>query len=158
MAIAKAIIQFMILRALEKAAGLPPGTLTGGGGKTGLFGLFHSGGVVGSGSGSVRRDNPAAWNGAPKFHGGGMAGIRNDEYRTILKRGEEVLTEENPRHINNAGQNGGGTETAGVNGFKQVLAFGDDEIAGAMSGPAGDKVQITFIRRHATMIKQIINS
>lgn len=67
-----------------------------------LAGLFHSGGVVGAGG--PGRTVPAwAFVGAPRYHGGGIAGLRPDEMPAILRRGEEVLTQDDPRHRANGG-------------------------------------------------------
>jgi hypothetical protein len=70
-------------------------------------GLFHSGGVVGSGGGS-RAVPPAAFVGAPRYHSGGIAGLAPDEVPAILRRREEVLTEDDPRHRDNLTTGGGG--------------------------------------------------
>jgi len=164
-AIAQAIIKFLILRALETAAGLPPGTLSGqgggGGGQAGmlggLFSLFHDGGVVGKQGGSRQRRTGASslsWIGAPKFHGGGMPGLRPDEYRAVVQRGEEILTEDNPRHINNAGQ--GGSEGGGMGGIKQVLLLDPEAVPNAMQGRAGQKAMLTVIRQNKETIKQVL--
>lgn len=61
----------------------------------GLFGgilgsIFHDGGVVGSG-GKKRRVHPAMFAGAPRYHQGGVAGLRPGEVPAILQRGEIVL-------------------------------------------------------------------
>lgn len=79
----------------------------GGGGDAGsllsagaqLFGLFHTGGVVGQ-SMSMRAASPGVFAGAPRYHRGGLAG---DEVPAILQRGEEVLTARDPRHVRNGG-------------------------------------------------------
>lgn len=79
-------------------------------------GLFHTGGVVGSGAGSSRSVSALAFAGAPRYHTGGIAG---DEVPAILRRGEEVLTANDPRHIKNGGGSGGDTIVlqAGGNNF-----------------------------------------
>lgn len=84
---------------------------SGGGGGGGsdflstIFGsFFHSGGVVGGGRRSGRMIDPSAWINAPRFHSGGVAG---DEIAAVLKRGEEVLTADDPRHVKNAAAGGG---------------------------------------------------
>jgi len=66
----------------------PPAPL-GGGGLLGA-GLFHSGGVVGAG-GPSRRVPASLFAGAPRYHDGGVAGLRPGEVPSILKRGEIVL-------------------------------------------------------------------
>jgi hypothetical protein len=66
------------------------GNLFGGGGGI-LSGIFHSGGIVGAPA--PQRLVPAlAFAGAPRLHGGGMAGLRADEVPAILQRGEMVLS------------------------------------------------------------------
>ncbi|MEI4235278.1 phage tail tape measure C-terminal domain-containing protein, partial [Roseovarius sp. D22-M7] len=62
----------------------------GGGGNL-LAGIFHSGGLVGAPA--LSRPVPAlAFAGAPRMHGGGLAGLRHDEVPAILQRGEMVLS------------------------------------------------------------------
>ena len=169
--IAQVIIKYLILRALETAAGLPPGTLVrlaagnsgggqGGGGNSILgsfFGLFHNGGVAGQKGGTKRRDNAANWAGAPKFHGGGMAGLKPDEYRAVLRRGEEILTDDNPRHIGNIGngfgEGGGGGSAPPI---KQVLLLDPDLVPQAMQSRGGQKSVLTVIRQNKETIKQML--
>lgn len=59
---------------------------------------FHSGGIVGQG-GATRFVPSLAFAGAPRLHSGGW--ILPGEVPAILKQGEEVLTEDDPRHIKN---------------------------------------------------------
>ena len=77
------------------------------GGVVGDFvtGLFHSGGVVGEG-GQTRTVSPLVFAGAERYHRGGIAGLRADEVPAIMRRGEEVLTENDPRHSKNGGAGG----------------------------------------------------
>lgn len=158
-AIAQAIIKFLILRALEAAAGLPPGTLSGGGSAGGgLFGLFHNGGTVGGSSATVRSGvSPLAFAGAPRFHDGTAAGLglRKDEYAAVLKKGEEVLTEDDSRHVSNFGQGGGGGGGQAPS-LKQVLVLQPEEIANAMQGRAGQRTIVTAIRANKETIKQML--
>ncbi|MFQ3623825.1 MAG: hypothetical protein SNJ73_09795, partial [Acetobacteraceae bacterium] len=81
------------------------GTLPGGGGLfggigslfTSIFGaIFHRGGMVGDPA--PGRSVPAlAFAGAPRFHAGGLPGLRPDEVPAILQRGERVLSREEVR-------------------------------------------------------------
>jgi len=65
---------------------------------------LHSGGIAGSGEGSGRyRRDPALFIGAPKYHGGGLAG---DEMPAVLKRGEGVFTEGQMKKLAPVGQGG----------------------------------------------------
>ncbi len=57
-----------------------------------LAGLFHEGGVVGRDTVPMRVIDPGSLASAPRYHDGGIAGLRADELPAILKRGEAVLT------------------------------------------------------------------
>ena len=110
--IAEMILQAIILQAIQNMVN---GT-TGGYGQAisnAFFGAGHTGGVV-SGRGTVganprRNVNPLVFAGAERFHEGGLPGLRQGEVAAILKQGEEVVTEDDPRHIANAGAAGGGS-------------------------------------------------
>jgi hypothetical protein len=69
---------------------------------SGFFPTAHSGGIAGQGA-TRKRISPLAFLGAPRMHLGGIAGLSSGEVPTILMRGEEVLTENDPRHRNNGG-------------------------------------------------------
>ena len=66
------------------------------------FGVAHEGGVIGAQT-ARRRVSPDAFAGAVRYHQGGLAGLRPGEVPTILQRGEEVLTRDDPRHVFNGG-------------------------------------------------------
>lgn len=162
--IAKLIIQAFILKAVDSVTG---GFISaifaiqsggGGGGGGGLFGglfgilggIFHEGGIAGSAVYS--RSVPAAiFAGAPRYHGGGIAGLAPDEVPAILQQGEEIIKRNDPRHRFN-----GGGQSAPPPTVRQVLTFSEDELAGAMAGTAGEKVVITHIRRNAATLKQVL--
>jgi archaellum component FlaC len=155
-AIAQVLIQMIALQIAQSLLGIPPG---GGGGGGLLSFLFHDGGIVGSRGASRQRrtaNSDASWIGAPKFHGGGMAGLRPDEYKTILQRGEEVLTEDNPRHINNVGKGGEGEDGGGTGGLKQVLLLDPSAVPNAMQTRAGQRSMLTVIRQNKETIKQVL--
>lgn len=61
---------------------------------------FHSGGIVGAG-GTARSMPLAAFAYAPRYHSGGIAGLAPNEVPAVLQVGEEVLTKDDPRHMNN---------------------------------------------------------
>ncbi len=88
--IAQMIIQQIALntaKAIGRAFGVP---------------IFHQGGIVGS-TGAARRVNPAVFASAQRFHEGGLPGLARNEVPAILEKGEEVLTEADPRHRFNLG-------------------------------------------------------
>ncbi|MEN6336204.1 MAG: phage tail length tape measure family protein, partial [Phycisphaerales bacterium] len=144
-AIADVLIQMVALQVAKSIIGGASGGLGG------LF--FHDGGVVGKG-GSHRKvsGGSGSWIGAPKFHGGGGLGLKPDEYKAVLQRGEEVLTADDPRHISNIGKGGEPQQQS----LKQVLVLDPAQIAGAMQGRAGQKTMLTFIRANKETIKQVL--
>ena len=87
------------LTAMTSAAASKGGTEAAGG----LMALFaHSGGVVGQG-GHFRSLPGAIFADAPRYHGGGIAGLAPDEVPAVLRRGEEVLRQGDPRHRDHGG-------------------------------------------------------
>lgn len=82
--------------AAELAASQIMELLLGNFGKTGQVGgfigsLFHDGGTVGASGGVTRAVSPLLFAGAPRYHGGGIAGLSPDEVPAILQRGEMVI-------------------------------------------------------------------
>ena len=146
--IAQMIIQQAILNAL-KAFGF-------GGGGVGV-GVGHTGGVVGSsrvGSGNGSRTvNPAIFAGAMRYHTGGIAGLRPGEVPLIAKKGEEMLTEDDPRHI----LNGGGVAPAGAPAEERIRIVNTidagDFISEGMRTERGERAVLNFIRSNAEAIR-----
>lgn len=165
--VAKLILQMLVLDAVQKVTGIPVAALLGTqapgqkGGGFSLFGLklFHGGGTVGEyGAGQQRRSglsiSPAAIAMAPRYHEGTPSvGLGANEQLAVLERGEKVLTEKQQRDEAAAKAAAGG----GGRGLRQVLAFGDDQVAAAMAGPAGEDVTVTHLRRNVPLLKQLVN-
>lgn len=151
--IAQAIIQMYAFAAAKRIAGLIAGSF--GPAPTVPTPTGHTGGVVGGGMGVNRqRPAPSYWfANAPRYHGGGIAGLAPDEYPAILRKNEEVLTADSPRNILNGGGKSG--DPGGVS-IRNVLAVGDEEIAAAMSGAPGERVIIETLRRNSPLVKQIV--
>lgn len=149
-----AIIKQVIFNAIS--GGQPGGGGGFGGGLAGfiggLFGKHHDGGIAGSPTqfGVV---SPAVFSQAMRYHSGGLAGLAPDEVPAILRKGEEVLTESDARHRKNGGRNAPGSQR----GLRQVLAFGDDEIAKAMAGAAGEDVFLTHLQRNRATVRQMLS-
>lgn len=61
-------------------------------GLAGMFaGVFHSGGVVGSGSATQQLVNPLVFAGAPTYHSGGIVGLSPGDVPIIAQAGELIL-------------------------------------------------------------------
>lgn len=64
-------------------------------------GTNHTGGMAGTGA--AKFVNPAVFLNAPRYHTGGIAGLKANEVPAILQKNEEVLTRDDPRHRYNQG-------------------------------------------------------
>lgn len=148
--IAAMIIQQAILNAIGGGTGGGNGGV-GGGIASAVVGLFrHSGGLVGSGGG-LRRINPAAMIGAVPYHTGGIAGQKPDEVSAMLRIGEEVLTEDDPRHRNNLGKGGSGSSMKVVNVFDP-----NDLLTKMVGNDDGAQIFLNFVRANGSAFKAAI--
>ncbi len=122
-------------------------------------GAAHTGGLVGSvatGTGNVTRQVSPAWFSNPiRYHTGGIAGLRPDEVPTVLKKNEEVLTQQDPRHRFNQGQEKAAGASAGQP-IRQVLVMDQKELANAVASAHGEKVVITHIKNNAATIRKLL--
>ena len=145
--IGKAIIKQALFNALS-------GGTAGGGGVggwlSGIIGsIFHSGGVVGSAA-PGRMVNPAVFSGAMRYHTGGVAGLKPNEVPVIAERGEEILTEDDPRHRNNGG---GGSQP----NIKVVNVLDPAEVLEkALGTEVGEKAFINFMARRSRQINGVL--
>lgn len=89
------------------------GTTSTGGWAQFIASFFHGGGVVGGVQSMTRAVSPMLFATAARYHGGGIAGLAPDEVPAVLRKGEEVLTESDPRHRANGG--GGGSAVGNLN-------------------------------------------
>jgi tape measure domain-containing protein len=155
--IAEMILQQLIFNAIS---GLFGGGGGGGGILTGLFGTGHTGGVVGSkriGSGNpVRRLNPAIFARAPRFHNGGMPGLRPGEVPAVLLEGEEVLSKQDPRNILNGGGRASGG-ASGKDGLTIVNAFDPvDVVSQALQSRAGQDLVLNVVSGRRKEVKAVL--
>ena len=114
-------LALQIAQAVAQAALFGQGPLSGlfGGGKSGGFfgsliggllgggktpvSLYHSGGIAGQSSGMSRSVNPGVFAGAPRYHNGGVAGLKPNEVPAILQKGERII----PNGASSSGGSGG---------------------------------------------------
>lgn len=127
-------------------------------GKSAL-GVKHDGGVVGvNGQGNRTRSVATSWfANAPRYHTGGVPGLKPDEYATILQKGEEVLANDSPRNIMNGGMSGGAKQ-ADASGMRVVLVDDRSKVHEAMASADGERVIVQALRRNLPSIKQMIRS
>ncbi|ODM77798.1 hypothetical protein [Bradyrhizobium elkanii] len=150
-----------LMRALQSAAGGLGGlsfgstggaaSSTGGAGVGGLGGLYHTGGIIGSEPTSLRYVHAANFNGAPRFHTGGIAG---DEVPIIAKKGEGVFTPGQMAALG-AGAGGGKASNVTINNYTdatpsvQKAPNGDVTVTlrKAVDGAVGDSLSTGAGRR-----------
>jgi len=116
--------------------------------------IAHSGGIVGRTGLRSRSVSPFLFAGAPRYHGGGTAGLAPSEVPAILQKGEAVLTQNQQSLVAAAMDSGKG----GAMNIRNVLVTDPDFVPDSMNSPQGEKVIMTFIRRNRASIKQELNS
>lgn len=123
------------------AAALAAANAAGGGG---FFGLAHGGGVAGALRMSRGGIDPMIFGAAPRYHGGGIAGLEGNEIPAILQRGEIIRTREQESALQarmNAGQ-------AAPPVVRNVIVFDEAELANALAGSAGERMVINHVRNN----------
>lgn len=111
-------------------------------------GVKHTGGVVGQG-GTSRQVPALMFAGAPRFHEGGVPGLKPGELPIIAKRGEEILSDSDPRNV----LNGGGAAAQG-GGTRVINVIDPNLVQDYMSSSSGEKTLLNVIERNAGAIKQ----
>jgi len=140
---ARALATYLVLQLLDSVyPGLGKAVSAGMG-----AGVKHTGGIAGQG-GTIRQVNPLIFAGAPRYHNGGVAGLAPNEVPAILKKGEEVITQADPRHRDN----GGGQQQG--QGVRIVNVLDSGVLTDAMGSSAGEKVILNVIERNAAGIRQ----
>jgi tape measure domain-containing protein len=160
--IAMMIVKQIILNLLQNSSigGFISGGVNGvaggasGGGSSVQASQRHSGGMAG-GAGVTRSANADWFNNAPSYGDQGIIGLKANEYPTILKKNEEVLSESNPRNM----INGGGDGAAAPSGGNMTVINQIDSLSvveAGLSTPAGDKVFMNRIRANKSSIKSML--
>lgn len=146
--IGKMIIKQALLNALQQA-----GKDSQSGGFFGalasvLVGSNHTGGMVGS-SARSRTISPLAFAGAARYHNGGMVGLGPDEVPIIAKRGEEVVTADDPRNRMN-----GGMSKQPVQIINQIDS--GSVIEAGLASPAGGNAILNHVRANKAAFKALL--
>lgn len=149
--IAKAIAKQLILNAIAGSGGALGAAAKAAGGV--VAGVKHDGGKVTKGGNSRSRSVDPGWfTNAPRFHEGGLPGLKSDEVPAILQTGEQVLARDDPNNVLN-GQRPINMENAPGNRF--VLVDDRSGVPEAMASAEGDKVIMVALKRNASTVKQI---
>jgi len=117
---------------------------------------LHNGGMVGGGSSTWSRMQPAAaFAAAPRYHNGGLPGIAANERRAILEVGEEVLSKNNPRNIRNGGGQGSTARTSmALNIINTIDAH--EMVDRVLSTPAGQRTLVNAIGAKRSEVKKVL--
>lgn len=142
---ARALATFLVLQLLD--------SFFPGAGKlvaaTGSASVQHSGGMAGTGP--KRKVDTLLFAGAPRYHSGGMVGLKSDEVPAILQTGEEVLSRDDPRNAANGGGLGGGASGGGT---RIINVLDPNLVQDYMQTPSGERVLLNVIERNAGAIRQ----
>lgn len=110
------------------------------------FGLAHGGGVAGALRMSRAGVDPLLFAAAPRYHMGGVVGLRDSsEIPAILQRGEVVRTRQQEAALQARMNAGSGSAGPPV---RNIIVFSDAELAGALSGAEGERVIVNHVRRN----------
>lgn len=130
-----------------------------------LSSYFHDGGVVGAKTGVKKTVPTIAFNGAPRYHSGGIAGLKPNEVPAVLMGGpkglrEEVLTADDPRHSDNLTKSGGYQPQQPAYQPQQVNivnALDANDVANAVFGTSGfSKAIVNAIRMERGAVKILL--
>lgn len=119
-----------------------------------VAGAAHTGGVVGA-LYQAKRVAPFVFAGAPRYHTGGIAGLAPDEVPTVLRRGEEVLTRQDPRHRFNGGLGRDAAEQ-GTGRLRLILLDDHRRVADYLNSGDGDQVLVQRIGANAGAIRELL--
>lgn len=158
-AIKAAALQFiqslakMAAEALAKRAILSFGNSGGGGFFDMIAGVLkaHTGAIVGGAGGTRTMVNPLVFAGAPRYHSGGMVGLKPDERPAILQTGEEVLARNDPR---NAANGGGGAGS----GYRIVNVLDPGLVSNYLESSSGERTIMNVIGRNPSQVRQLIGA
>lgn len=142
---ARALATFLILQLMEAVFPGSGRTVAASGGVIG--GVSHSGGMAGQGV--SRRVDPLVFAGAPRYHAGGMVGLKPDERPAILQTGEEVLSRGDSRNAANGGRGGG-------SGYRIVNVLDPALVSSYLESAAGEKTILNVIQRNPAQVRQVI--
>lgn len=121
------------------------------------MGAAHNGGIAGRFTMRRTGVHPSVFQDAIRYHTGGKAGLAPDEVPAILQKGEEVLTEQDPRHRDNLGKGEGGEGgDTGGNIFRVQPVLSESTILEAMRGRQGEKLLLVHIGKNPTAFRQAL--
>ena len=113
-------------------------------------GQNHTGGKAGKVGGIRRWIPPMLVGAAPRYHNGGRVGeppLKPGEVVSVLEQGETVRTEQQEAALERQLAGGGRDRVT-----TPVVVFGEQELANALAGHAGEQMVITHVRNNRRAI------
>lgn len=145
--VARMIAQELALRAIKSLMGAWGGGAVGPVVKESIpIGSLHTGGMAGSSARKIRI-SPLLFGHAPRYHNGGIAGLKPDEVPAILQTGERVLSRRQTAAYE-AAKAGAAGAGAAARVTTPIVAIGDAAVANALAGAAGESVVMTHVRNN----------
>jgi tape measure domain-containing protein len=128
--------------------------------------VLHGGGTVGATASSTntggRNVSAGLFAGAPRFHDGGLPGLKPGEVPAILKTGEEVLKGNDPRNILNGGAAASGQQQAAGGGPLQVRIVNSfdtaDVVSQGLATVPGEQAIMNVIKTNRSAIRDLVNN
>lgn len=156
--IAIAILQQMALNALASMGGGIGGAAVALGGAV-AGGAKHNGGIIGSsttGGMQQRSVSPSWFANAPRFHSGGLPGLKSDEVPTILQKGEQVLSKDDPNNILNQNRSNNDTRSQ-PDSLRFVLVDDRSKVPEAMNTPEGERAVLQILKRNGPTVRTMLS-
>lgn len=97
-----------------------------------------------------------AFVGAPRFHDGGLPGLSPGEVPIIARKGEEVLSRQDPRNVLNGGRKPAGKPQTNLQIINTIDA--ESMLEAALSGESGVQQVVNLIRSRCEAIRTILSS
>ena len=95
---------------------------------------------------------------APRFHSGGFPGLKPNEVPLVAKKGEEVLTENDPRNALNGGASPAAAGAPLQDRIRIVNTFdAGDVVSQGLGAPPGEQALFNFVTANAGTINDILN-
>lgn len=111
-------------------------------------GIYHDGTASVGAGGRRRMVSADMFREAPRYHDGTPSvGLAPGEQAAILEKGEQVISKRSNRNMLNREQSEQRGQTA-------ILAVGDEQIAQATKGRAGEDVFLYHLKRNASTVRQ----
>lgn len=144
---------FSSLIAAIFASGASSGASSGFGAVAGAALAAHNGGIAGHLT--MRKSGIGVMAPAVAYHTGGIVGLQPDEVSAVLKKGEEVMTKEDPRHRDNLGKDP--EQAGGPQSIRIVPVLDGSVVTDAMSSSQGEQVIMAVIKKNPSAVRQMLN-